>query len=158
MWSDEVHLLEENHDDMSLGAEAAVESDKGELGSESWAPGHGACKAVARSKRAPPGQGKRGRRVAAVDPDKKKVLKHSGKGIRAKDANPKFHKRCRACNLYFLKELMPEKSLCYEDARGYDGLSRLPAKQPELDWWEETKNNDKLCVAALKAYTQACPD
>lgn len=160
---DEVLSCLTAEDHMPLGAEANGCESEDETGGKTAAAARGkgrgrkGASREERAKRAAPGQGA-GRKASGSDDAKNKILKTSGAGIKAKDQDPRLHKRCKVCKLYFPKELMPDKAMCYEDARGYDGLTRLAARQKEEKWWDETKNDEKLLAAALKAYKKACPD
>lgn len=148
-------------DDLALGADTGQSEDEqgARAGASQRAAGAGRGRAAQpKAKRAPLGQGKGRRKAFAEDTVKKKGLKTSGAGVKFKDHDPKLHRRCRACQLYFLKSQMPDKGFCYEDARAYDGLARLAIKQSEEEWWEETKSDDKILVPAMKAYKAACPD
>ena len=74
---------------------------------------------------------------------KKKTLKSSGAGVKTAEADPKRHRQCKFCKMWFLKELMPLKAMCYEDARAYDGIARLAARQNQEEWWEDVKTKRK---------------
>lgn len=49
-----------------------------------------------------------------------KEKKNSGKGLKAQDADPKKHKRCKGCWLWFPRADMPDASFCWDDKRAYE--------------------------------------